>query len=310
MPSSSKLKKKGMEMEYVYMSVLAAIILVLISVLLYKFYNTTKEKLEIQDCRNSIGAHAFLTKTSQREIFTDIKCPTRELLIDVKNEEKAKKEIAEDMRRCWYEWQKGDAQLFKSEGIFCHVCSVYNFKQKDEKIEKFQTFLMTEDIDIRSVYPEDTQKMSYIQYFQGYKTKDLDNIEKTPKIGTFSDATVIDTSKKYTSIFVYASGKTSMQEFMEGGHRTTALIGGGTAAGLGATAAAKGVVVLVSGGPPGWIIGGVIAIGIGSYAVYEALTPEDPQWMSVVQFMEYDDQTIKDLGCQYLEANQLSSQQP
>lgn len=310
MRDSSKLNKKGLTMDVAIMYILGAIIMVFIIIMADRFYENAKEKMEIQDCRNSIGAHALLAKTSQREIFTDIKCQTRELTIDASNHETARKEIAEDMRRCWYEWQKGNAQLFEGEGIFCHICSVYDFKQKDQKIEQFATFLLKENIEIRSIYPEDTQKMTYMQYFQGYRTKDIDNIEKTPKTGDFKDTAAIDTSKKYTSIFVYASGKTNMQTFMEGGYRTTALIGGGTVAGLGAMAAAKGVVVLIAGGPPGWIIGGVIVLGIGAYALYEALTPVDPQWMSVIQFMEYDDQKIKELGCQYLAANQLSHERP
>lgn len=300
-----------MDNNYIIVVVMiGAITLVLLSVIIYQIYNAVKEKMEIQDCANSIKAHALLAKTTEREVFTDIKCQTREKTIDAENHETARKELAEDMRRCWYEWLKGQEQLFEGEGIFCHVCSIYTFKQKDQKIDGFATFLFKESIEISSKYPEDTEKMSYIQYFQKYKTKDVENIDKFPKTGEFKDITTIDTSKKYATIFVYASGKKSMQEFMEGGYRTTALVGGGTVAGLGAMAAAKGAVVLIAGGPPGWIIGGVIVLGIGGYAVYEALTPEDPQWMSVIQFMEYDDQKIRELGCQYLAVNQMSHQQP
>lgn len=291
-----------MDMLAITYSILAMLIIIIVATAVFKFFETTKEKMEIQDCRNSIAAHALLAKTSQREIFTDIKCQTRELTIDAKNHADAKKEIAEDMRRCWYEWQKGNAQLFKGEGIFCHVCSVYDFKQKDQKIERFQTFLMSEDIEIKSVYPEDTQKMTYSQYFQGYSTKKTEKIEERPNKTDFTDTALIDTSKKYATIFIYASGKEEIQEFMEGGARTGIFVGGVGAAGVGA--------LLLLAGPPGWIADAILLIGIGSVAVIESMTFEEPEWMSFVQFMEYNSTQINNLGCQYLNVNQLSHQQP
>lgn len=288
-------------MNAITMSILAMLVIVIVSVAVFKFFETTKEKMEIQDCRNSIGAHALLAKTSQREIFTDIKCQTRELTIDAKNHADAKKEIAEDMRRCWYEWQKGNAQLFKGEGIFCHVCSIYSFKQKDQKIEKFQTFLMTEDIEIRSVYHEDTEKMPYSQYFQGYSTKKTGKIENRPNRIEFKDTALIDTSKKYSTIFVYASGKDEIQEFMEGGGRTGIFV-----AGVGSTTV--GALLLLA-GPPGWVADAILLIGIGATAIIESMTFEQPEWMSFIQFMEYNSTQISNIGCQYLDANQLSHQQ-
>ena len=301
MRNSSRLKKKGMESEVLTVSALALIVIIIIAIAIFKFFDNAKEKLEIQDCRNSIGAHALLAETSQREIFTDIKCQTRELTIDAKKHDTAKKQIAEDMRRCWYEWLKGDGQLFKGEGIFCHVCSIYDFKQKNQKIDGFQNFLMTESIAIRSVYPEDKKKITYMEYFRNYETTDTDEIEKYPNRTEFKETMIIDTSKKYATIFVYASGKEDIQKYMEGGYRTTALVGGGAIAGIG------GIALLVGIGPPGWIIGGIL---IGGAIVWQALTFEEPQWMAVVQFMEYNSTQISNLGCQYLQANQVSNSQP
>lgn len=319
MRNSGKLNKKGMDPNVLYMSVLAMVIIVLIAMMIFKFFDTAKEKLEIQDCKNSIGAHALLAKTSQREIFTDIKCQTREYNIDAKNHESARREIAEDMRRCWYEWQKGDAQLFEGEGTFCHVCAIYNFKQKDQKIDKFQTFLMRENIEIKkSIYPEDTEEMPYIQYMGPYKTEQLDEIEKFPIRTEVIDNQIIDTSKKYTTLFVYISGKDETEEALEGGGRTGYATRGGFYLATGtlvATAGAKGVLsatltgAAVS-GPVGWIVGGVILAGLGIYILTDALTPEQPQWMAYVVFREYTPEEIKEMGCQYLDVNQLSHQQP
>lgn len=294
-----KFRKKG-HMNEIVLIIIAILIILIISLTIYKFFDTAKEKLEIQDCRNSIAAHSMLAKISQREIFTDIKCRTREILIDAKNHEKAKKIIAEDMRRCWYEWQKGNAQLFKGDGIFCHICSIYDFKQKDQKIEKFQTFLMTEKIDIKSVYPEDREKTVYSSYFQGFSTEKTNFIDEKPNKYNFIDTSIINTSKKYTTIFVYVSGKDDLQKFMEGGGRTGIFVAGTTISGLGA--------LLLLAGPPGWIADAILAIGIGGTLIIQSFTFEEPQWMSFIQFMEYDSKQISDLGCQYLEANQLSHQ--
>ncbi|MGV8150600.1 MAG: hypothetical protein ACP5NV_02625 [Candidatus Woesearchaeota archaeon] len=300
MRKTSKLKRKGITSEYLISTILGVIILVLLIIVIDKFYNNYKEKAEIQDCRTSIGAHSALAKSSYSEVFTDIKCQTRNLKIDAKKHNDAKRAIAEDMRRCWYEWQNGNAQLFEGEGIFCHVCSVYDFKQKNQKIEGFQQFLLEEKIKIRSsVYPEDTESIEYMKYFTEYKTSKTEDIEEYPNKTAFKETMIIDTSKKYATIFVYASGKEDMQKFLEGGYRQTALIGGGTAVGLGALA-------FVAGGPPGWVIGGIL---VGGLIIWQALTYEEPQWMSIIQFMEYNSTQISELGCQYLEANQVSHSQ-
>jgi len=304
-------------MEVAMMYILGAMIMVLIIIMVDRFYTNAKEKLEIQSCRNSIGAHALLAKTSQREIFTDIKCQTRELQINAGNHESAKREIAEDMRRCWYEWQKGNAQLFQGEGIFCHVCSVYDFKQKDQKIDKFQTFLMKEDIMLSSKYPEDTERVSYIQYIGPFKTNQLEEIEKFPNKIESIDNQIIDTSKKYTTIFVYISGKDETEEALEGGGRTGYATRGGFYLATGTLVAAAGAKGILSAtltgaavsGPVGWIVGGVILAGLGIYILTDALTPEQPQWMAYVVFREYNPEEIKDMGCQYLAVNQLSHEQ-
>ena len=58
-----------------------------------------------------------------------------------------------------------------------------------------------------------------------------------------------------------------------------------------------------------FIVGGVLAVTAGVIAIYNVFSPEEPQWFSIVQFMEYNATQINELGCQYLAVDQLSHQQ-
>ena len=112
-------KKAGLDTPmFVILAVLGVIAILLTSFFAYKFYLSSKEGQQIKTCRNSIAAHSFLAASTSGDFFTDIDCPTRQITIENNNQEKAKKQLAEDMHRCWYEWGRGKEQLFEGEGAF------------------------------------------------------------------------------------------------------------------------------------------------------------------------------------------------
>jgi len=331
--------KKAESTMFLAMAILGVIVILLLSVWLYTFYKAAKDSAEAKNCRNSIAAHEFLVSSSKGEVFTDIKCPTRQFILNTNNEEKLKSDIAEDMHRCWYEWGQGNGKYFEGDGIFCHVCAIYDFNNKDVQVQGFAQYLAKQPIKIK--YPGDKPGLSYQDYLDGYQSpKSAELLAKMPSGATNYD--YINTSQKYATIFVYISGKDALQKFFEGRGTafavggTGAIILGGLATYLGASAmvgagVTAGVTAFVGGATAGaaataastaamgatvawipvagWIIGGACFLVAGAsvvYLVYEAKTTE-PFWISLITFTPYNADNIKQLGCQKIETNQLSN---
>ena len=80
--------------------ILALLALIIFTLFLYKSYTNLQESLAVQNCKVSIAAHAIVLQDTYRTIATNIKCPTREIMIP--DLSKAKDTIAEDIHRCWY----------------------------------------------------------------------------------------------------------------------------------------------------------------------------------------------------------------
>jgi len=310
--------KKGDSWGYVQYAVLATIVIVLLAAFTYNYFSKVKEKLAIQDCKNSIGAHALLASITDFEIITDIKCPTRQIVVKTDNEDKAKKQIAEDMRRCWYEWGRGNLTLFEGDGVFCHVCSVYTFKPENKSINGFVYYLGKERIPLR--FPDDPIGVSYQDYFQGFNSpnskEELPDIT-LPEFATFVAEDYIDTSQKYATIFVYASGKTDKTKALENGGRIgmatrggieillgTAAVGAGVSSAIGMIGTAAAVNFW---NPLGWVLGGAVLIGTGIYVASEALSHDETVWRSYIKFKPYNSDELRTLGCEKAPVNQQSN---
>jgi hypothetical protein len=230
-----KIYRKGF-LSHVQFAILAMVALIIFSLFLYKAYTNISEKMSVQSCQNSIAAHSLVAKGSFSEIFTDIKCPTRE--ITIKKLSKTNEIIAEDMHRCWYIWGRGKGQYFQGDGNYCYICSVYQFGDKGQEVKGLTNYLANNDVKIK--YAGEVPGIRYIDYFQGYSTPNADyDIKSTIQVPVEID--VINTSERYATIFVYASGKDAIDKMLEGGKRTTAVTGMalfGTVGGAGAIGAA------------------------------------------------------------------------
>jgi len=201
-------------------AVLSIAAMIVLSLFLYTVYVGYKEKMSIQSCKASISAHSLVATNSRGGIFTDIKCPTSE--ITIKDLKKTNEIIAEDMHRCWYIWNQGKGQYFKGDGIFCHICSVYQFGDKKKEVTGLIRYLATNDVKV--TYAGEVPGIKYIDYFQGYSTPNTKRIaDNVPK--EISNLDTINTSEKYATIFVYASGKDAITKMLESGKRTTAITG-------------------------------------------------------------------------------------
>jgi hypothetical protein len=327
---NSRNNRKGW-INNIQMAILAIAAMVVFTLFLYQMYTGLKERMTIQSCKTSIQAHDFVSRATARDIITDIKCPTNE--VTIRNLKTANAVIAEDMHRCWYIWGQGHGQYFQGDGTFCQVCSIYQFGDKRKTVNGFMEYLQTQPIKMK--YPGDIQGISYQDYFQGYSTPNSASKVKNNQIQSISDSDFLNTSQKYATIFVYASGKDSIEKALEGGGRITlgsaglgaALLGvaGGaygvsalgaaiTATAASATAVAAGTATTVAvvnfWNPVGWIVGAGLVIGAGVFAVYKATHPVDPEWVSFMAFRPYTVESLQNLSCEKLAVNQMSNAAP
>lgn len=329
--------RKGV-FDQVQLAIIAMAAILIFVIFLYKAYANISEKMATQDCKNSITAHSLVAKGSFSEIFTDIKCPTREITIKKLN--KANEIIAEDMHRCWYIWDQGKGQYFQGDGTFCHICSIYQFGDKGQEVEGLINYLYTQPI--KTKYSSDTPGISYMDYFQGYKTPNSASLVENNQVQSAAEIDKLNTSMRYATIFVYASGKTAIQKALESGTRTTigaagiggiiggvamtyggvnavamgatvgltASVGAEISAFLGGAAATTGAIAVTNfWNPIGWTaiaIGGVALIA-GGIAVYTATQVNDPEWISYITFRPYNAEELKALGCEKMVVNQMSN---
>jgi hypothetical protein len=314
----NKSKNTKGEINQILIAILAIVTIIVFISFAYKAYVGFKEQMAIASCKDSITAHTAIAKGTFREVITDIKCPTEE--ITIKDNDKAKEIIAEDMHRCWYIWNQGKGQYFKGEGNFCHICGIYQFEDKGEKIKGFTKYLSTQEIKL--TYSDDTPGISYVDYFQGYKTPNsADLVNMQPK--ELSQHDFINTSQKYATIFMYASGKDAINLALENGGRSTAAVGGGltlmlgvAAAGYGAYATIGVVTALTAGAtfgtvniwnPVGWVVLGATGIATGIYVLYNVLHPGEPQYVSFIVFRPYNVEEFSKMSCDKLYVNQMSN---
>ncbi|MFA5797763.1 MAG: hypothetical protein WC916_07075 [Candidatus Woesearchaeota archaeon] len=328
--------KKGEGWKDIQYAVIATIVIVLLAAFTYNYFSKAKEKLAIHDCKNSIGAHALLAEMTEFEIVTDIKCPTRQLVIKTGDEQKAKKQIAEDMRRCWYEWGRGNLKLFEGDGIFCHVCSIYTFDNNSKRLDGLLQYIATTKMPPR--FPEDPVGISYQDYFQGFSSPQSEQEFKKSDIQGVTNFDTINTSYKYATVFVYASGKDFIDKALENGGRTTAITFGGAALLLGTAATITGTTIAISaissaitatavtatavGGtvavagtvaainwwnPVGWIAIGVVLVAVGTALYYVATDSEDMRWISFITIRPYNEKELIGLGCEKAPVNQQSN---
>jgi hypothetical protein len=293
-----RFRRKGFSSSILF-AILAIAAGIVMSIFLYGAYITLRDRMAVQSCRDSITAHSFISSTSVQQIFTDIKCPTRE--ITIKNIKDTNPTIAEDMHRCWYEWGQGNGEYFQGDGVFCHICSIYAFSDKGQKVDGFIRYL--QDTPIKVKYAGDIPGTTYSAYLKAVKRQNPDIQISQGVVGT-STVDSFDTSQMYATIFVYASGKDKIQTTMENGVRA-GIFTGGIATGMAGGALTVGTVL--SGGSIWVVIGGAAVAYAGAKAVGLSTTVKDATTLQQVVFRPYIPSELDSLGCEKLDVNQMSN---
>ncbi len=250
-----------------------------------------------QICKQSVLAHDF-TKFGKVAMDTEIKCPTQEIKIKTKNQEQAKYKLAKAMYDCWDQFARGEANLFgDKETIYCSICHIISFKHKNEGLEGFSEYLTTKKVP-------GGNGITYIDYLMNYDTPRAHEVAPETGDPISFEGDFLDTSKTYSTIFLYAKGDDNMkmiEEHFKG--QTTAGKGGWIAVGVGAGGIALAVLGIVS-NPVGWAIGiGAALFAIGTL-VYDHFFNTDVEWSSFILFREYDVEQLKDLKCEVMPISQ------
>jgi hypothetical protein len=242
-----------------------------------------------------------------------------------------KRALAEEMRVCWKEWLKGEEEMFEEDnGIFCHVCSIVDFKHKNKQIEDFRKYLSITNI------PDGSQK--YQQYLSAYMSMDVsefrskygvseltieqiqDKAEGVPVRTLESDEEIpdqfsdvpIDTSKEYATIFLYVKGMDNIEKTLKffdrvSQHEQVYVVGGGSIiVGVGILGALKAggasaAVLTVTGvgavAVPVLIVGGLI---VGGVFLYDNIMSEKDVTNVLAKpvLVEWNADTLIEMGCE------------
>lgn len=186
---------------------IVVIIIVLIAgfIILFQFEEIVgKRALQISEdnkCKASVWA-AIKADDWRSDV---IECPTNYVEIGKQDPEKTKKTIADSIARCWDRFLEGKELLFSHDpslfggdkAAYCNVCSVFEFKEQ-EPIYDFGKYLV--DNHVPFIF-SGRKNQTYFEYLQGiHINEDVEDMIKNE----ISEDTVIDTSKKYTALFVYS----------------------------------------------------------------------------------------------------------
>ena len=284
-------------------SMVAVIVMMISALIFFKFEGDIREIYEKstakQTCKSSVQMHAKL-KLRYADFSGDIKCPAVKLKINDKNEETAKKKLANAMFDCWDQFGSGKLELFAGDSVYCHVCHRITF-DKDVKISGFSNYLASNNAP--------NQKISYLQFLT---TENTPNADFLKELENKKIEDVIDASKnnEYAIVFTYIKGKKYLEEYMEKAKYT--------APGVGVIALGFGIFKLggvVGGGlsaiatpavgvPIGGIISsfGALTMAVGALwtglAGYFATVPFEH--IALTSFIPYDAQHLQSLNCKGL----------
>ena len=262
-----------------------------------------------QVCKDSVYMHSLLEHRGIRFADSEMRCPTRDVLITRKmDQEEAKKEVADALYDCWDQYHRGRLSLFEDERTYCAVCHVIDFEEGygDGELGGLIDFLATKRVPGGS--------LTYLSFMQGYQTENADWLMQ--QIGNSPDLSppelyAMDTAKRYSTVFVYTKGrdgfelmKSLMEEATETSGFNILLVSG--------VVVMAGALTVASGGFLATVIGGAMVAGggklfavSGAEVVAESWIRADTDYdhISFVVLREFTSEELDRLGCEVLANN-------
>ncbi len=114
--------------------IIALIVLFVLVFATQKLIAKQKSKSEVEACRFSVLARSKLVvpKTEVPLVKSPLNCRTR--LIEIKDAKKINETIAEEMRKCWYQFGEGEVDFLPwRKGEFLFLCSKIVFSEEVSK---------------------------------------------------------------------------------------------------------------------------------------------------------------------------------
>ncbi|MBD3355090.1 hypothetical protein GF361_03845 [Candidatus Woesearchaeota archaeon] len=283
---------KKAQMDYIKaMIITLTFLIIMLAFISLKLYPAIKESARLTTCKTSVETHAK-AHAMKFDFSKNIECPTKELVIKESDKTEIKTKLAKELAECWEIFGKGKLDLFKNEAIYCAVCSRIDFKKDNIIINDFSEFLLTTDMPRKDI--------TYADFLAGYSTPKAEKYAEDilSKSGNLPE---IDTSKTYSTLFIYAKGKDSISNLKDsvGGTANAVIISGltgGAAAGIGTAA----VIFILGSNPVGWITAGAITVGTTVSAIYTYFAGEPPEWMALTLLTEYTEENLDKFNCEYL----------
>ncbi|MBC8501021.1 MAG: hypothetical protein H8D38_04635 [DPANN group archaeon] len=288
------------------------IICIIIGFLLVKTWTErTNTVLDESDCEKSVLSHIKMLKlsksleTGEPMKATPIKCPRIDLTLKQKDEDEIKHIIAEKMRICWKNWQRGEEELFLEEATYCQPCYIIDFKHKNLEIRDFDKFLIETKI-LRQNY-------TYMQYFSGSTNNEefaTEKLKENPDIAKI--VTSFKTDSKKVILFYYTKDSDMIKEIigtLEGFAKGAAI--GGTAGAIIVGGVAGTICSIIPGvgtiscATIGAKIGAIIGGATGGFIAAQFLG-DYPLWLSFILFKEYNEEELRNLGCEIAPGKQTN----
>lgn len=289
-------------------SMVAVVIILITTLVLFNFLGNVKEtyaeETAKQTCKINVQAHAKL-KLRYADFSGEIRCPTVKLKINDKNEEIAKKKLADALYDCWDQFGRGGLELFSDDGVYCAICHRITL-DKEIKVNGFTEYLATKNAP--------GQTLTYSQFLTTERTPNSEILNK------YENKKIVDTidalkNNEYAIIFTYIKGKKYLDEYSTKAQYT--------APGLGLIGLGFGIVKVggaIGGMISATVIGAPVGIAItqGSLATGGFVMSVGALWsflagyfagvpfehIALVNFIPYDAQSIQNLNCREIPVKQ------
>ena len=150
---------------FVIIMILTLVVLAAVIYPEYTLFTRIATKTPYDMCKQSVN-QAALMRLGNIELSPFLKCQTEQITIKEKDEEAAKKKIADAMYNCYYQFGRGEKELFSGSGTFCFVCSTIDFEDAGKKITQltefnkylFENYANTKETHAQYLYKDQTEK--------------------------------------------------------------------------------------------------------------------------------------------------------
>ncbi|MFH1064249.1 MAG: hypothetical protein V1729_04170 [Candidatus Woesearchaeota archaeon] len=289
--------------------IVGMVTLVLLLILFKQIADGAEEHAMDSRCKASVTAYAKIKNLPIGDVkgdAADIDCPTKFVTIEKSTPLSMRREVADLMYQCWYNYGEGKLRLFSAKDTkFCAVCSVFQFEDKSTQLDRMVSFLMSERIPSRLA---DGTRPTYFEYISKVQTSPtvVDAARQT-------DTNFLSGTHRYAVMFTYykQSYWSKVSGILAG-----AAVGGTIAV---ATVAVAGVITYFSAGTGVVVAGAIVKVGfttalvvgasvgaaVGGTAAGGEVFTEGADWDARLVMTPYSPEDLKNLGCDEIPVSML-----